>query len=286
MVSIDGRFAICIRKQGFKQAGLGWYHKLEGSHICPIPQTKKAKQSAKASVEILDKAYNQLLFNLTLSDSDRQNLNHRGLTDDQISSLNYKSNPLYGRDTIIRNLQKNNIQLSGVPGFWTDSLGHWHLSGSEGICIPVRDLKGLITGIQIRRYGDIKPKYIWLSSADRLNGCSSGVNVHVAKPGNAESRAVWITEGPLKADIISLKLNRIVIAIPGVACWAKAIPILWQIKPVSVVVALDMDKLTNQAVMTYRNMLFNRLLNMNMKVFEANWNSEYKGLDDFLARGL
>jgi hypothetical protein len=264
----------------------GWLHKSGNVYRVNIPLTNTVKQSTKATIDILNHTYQALLSELPLLPEHRENLIKRGLSDSQISSMNYKTMPFFGRDNIIEILLIENVQLSGIPGFWTEPQGVRHLSGPLGICIPVRDLQGRISGIQIRRNSDFKPKYVWLSSSDRLNGCSSGVSVHVAKPANSDNSEIWITEGPLKADIISLKLNRIVIAIPGVAAWEKAIPIVWQLKVGSIIVALDMDKLTNQAVMNYQNLLINRLLRMGIKVFEASWNSNFKGLDDLLAIGV
>jgi DNA primase len=264
----------------------GWLHKSGNVYRVNNALTNTVKQSTKATIDILNCTYQALLSELPLLPEDRENLIKRGLSDSQISSLNYKTMPLYGRENIIEKLLSENVQLSGIPGFWTDLQGEGHLSGPLGICVPVRDLQGRISGIQIRRNGDIKPKYVWLSSSGRLNGCSSGVSAHLAKPAHCDNSEVWITEGPLKGDIISLKLNRAVIAIPGVAAWEKAIPIVWQLKVRSVIVALDMDKLTNQAVMTYKNLLINRLMRMGIRVFEASWNSNFKGLDDLLAIGV
>ena len=107
----------------------------------------------------------------------------------------------------------------------------------------------------------------------------------MAKPDPYVQDETWITEGPLKADIACLKLKRIVLAIPGVACWPKAIPILWQLKTKRVVVALDMDKETNHAVDVYRTQLINRLLEIGFVVYEANWDRKFKGIDDLLVTG-
>lgn len=280
-ISADGKAAICARIQSDKQAGqAGWLHRLDCNSPVRIPQPKSVKQNPKANIEVLDNTYRNLLANLPLSAKHKENLINRGIPESLL--CRYGTMPRYGREDILRNLQSQNIRLNGVPGFFTDINGKWHLGGPDGICIPVTNLQSRVSGIQIRRDGDVKPKYVWLSSKDKLNGCSSGASIHVARPGNADTKAIWITEGPLKADIISLKLNRIVLAIPGVSNWAGVIPIIWQLKPKSVVVALDMDKLTNEAVNLHKNQLINRLLRLNIRTIEADWNGDYKGLDDFL----
>lgn len=286
MVSEDGKSAICARIESEKRAGnkgAGWIHDLDNYQQLRIPQPRPFKQNPKAAIQVLDTAYRNLLSILTLSPSHKANLISRGIPESELSR--YGTMPERDRGDIVRYLQSHNIQLSGVPGFFTDIGGSWDLGGAPGICIPVMDLKGRIAGIQIRREGNVTAKYVWLSSKDKLNGCGSGAPIHIARWGNPESQAVWITEGPLKADIISLRLKRIVLAVPGVSNWAGAIPIIWKLKPKAIVVAFDMDKLTNPAVKTHKGTLIHRLQDMRLQILEANWNPKYKGLDDLLSIG-
>jgi len=260
----------------------GWVHKSGSIHSVNIPPSKTVKQSAKAAIDILSQTYTALLSELTLSPSHQENLRKRGLSDAQISWLNYKTLPAYNRDNLVKKLIGRKVQMQGVPGFWTDLRGRWHLSGPAGICIPVRDLQGNIQGITVRCDNTLNGKYKWLSSARKLNGCCSGVPIHVAKPENAESREVWITEGPMKADIASLKLNRIVLAVPGVNNYLGIIPILKVLKPQRVVLAYDMDKLQNTTVKQYENMVIATLLRMKIRTFIADWDARLKGIDDCL----
>jgi hypothetical protein len=93
---------------------------------------------------------------------------------------------------------------------------------------------------------------------------------------------VWVTEGALKADIASLKLKRIVLAVAGVGNWAGVIPIVKALRPERVIVAYDMDRNTNKTVRCYEVELIRALLRLKVKVFEASWNQSSKGLDDFI----
>jgi DNA primase len=286
LISQDGKSVICARIESQKPAGkAGWIHNLENGITLPDKPIQPEKSLKKAPLEILDKTYNRLLSELRLSPIHKENLMKRGLSEDQITAFNFKSMPREDRSLVIKTLLNNNTQLEGIPGFWKDSLGFYHLSGPHGITIPVRDLIRRIVGIQIRCDDTSGGKYKWLSSAERPDGCSSGVSVHVARPENHKIDEIWITEGPLKADIACLKLQRIVLAIPGVACWNEAVPILCKLKIRRVVLALDMDKLTNEFVKLYQIQLTNRLLDLGFMVYEANWNSQFKGLDDILATG-
>ena len=282
-VSINGLIVYCMRvtsNQPTKNGG--WIHPMGYPQPLTLPPLRPVEKVSKAAGEILHVTYSGLLFELGLSDWHRRNLQKRGLTDSQINGLNYRSLPLSNRDLLIRKLLARNIQLEGVPGFYTNSLGQWRLAGPSGILIPCINLQGLITGLQIRCDDIQHGKYRWLSSAAKPNGCSSGVSVHVAQPPEADRSEIWVTEGPLKADICSLRLKRLVLAIPGVACWNLATDILQELKLQRVIVALDMDKLSNPLVNRYKNLLLRALLKLRIKTFEADWNWQFKGLDDLL----
>lgn len=288
MISPDGQSAICARVSSDKPVGnrgAGWLHRLGQNVAIPQrPESPKRCDITKAPPDILDQTYRHLLSALGLSEPHRNSLLRRGLTDDQIKALQYRSMPQADRNPVVRQILQKTI-LQGVPGFWKNSHGQWHLSGPHGIMIPVRDVNGRISGIQIRCEGSSQHKYIWLSSADRPSGTGAGTSVHVAVPQPHLMDEVWVTEGPLKADIAALKLRRIVLAIPGVSCWAQAIPVLNTLRIKKVVVALDMDKLNNHYVGIYRSQLINRLLRTGFAVYEADWDRQYKGIDDILVTG-
>jgi hypothetical protein len=285
-VSASGMIVYCMRVTGNQPTkNGGWIHQIGEPLPLNLQPPRPVKQLSRAAGEILHHSYTGLLFELGLSDWHRRNLRQRGLTDSQINGLNYRSLPLSSRDLIIRKLIAKNTPMEGVPGFFTNSLGQWRLAGPPGILVPCRDLQGWITGLQIRCDNIQFGKYRWLSSTEKPNGCSSGVRVHVAQPPETDRSEIWVTEGPLKADICSLKLKRLVLAIPGVACWNLATDILQELKPQRVIVALDMDKLSNPLVNRYKNLLLRALLKLRIKTFEADWNREFKGLDDLLAAG-
>ena len=100
---------------------------------------------------------------------------------------------------------------------------------------------------------------------------------------------LWITEGALKADISSLRLNEPVIGIAGVTCWKEdeLINMIESIEDVKeVVIAFDADLEENKHVRLQRNKLGRVLLNAGFKVKIAEWNIDNgKGLDDLLVNG-
>ncbi len=180
-------------------------------------------------------------------------------------------------------LQAKGIKLAGVPGFYLES-GQWRLAGAAGITIQVRDIKRRILGIQIRCDKTEGGKYKWLSSKRFNAGCSPGVPVHVAGP-LTDCSEVWITEGPIKADIAALKLGRTILAVAGVGNWPGIIPIVRVLRPERVIIAFDMDKTSNPAIRLHSEALMACLIKRGIHTFEADWDTHIKGLDDLLTGG-
>ena len=189
LISADGKAAICARTPSDKLAGnAGWLHKLNSSHQIPIPQpnTYPKRITPKADIEVVNAAYQALINALPLSSEDYKSLIARGLTGEQIKTLEYRTLPISDRYSIIQRL--NGVNLDGVPGFWKDdaSWNHnpdkYHLAGQSGILIPIRNLKRQIQGFQIRCSDDSSGRYRWLSSANKPNGTSSGAPIHIAQP--------------------------------------------------------------------------------------------------------
>jgi hypothetical protein len=293
-VSRNGRYVLCQRVPSDRYAGKsGYYHKLNHYPEVVFPIMPASKPLApKANPEIIHQAYVALLSLLTLSSAHLSNLLGRGLTQEQITALSYKTLPLSNRAPIMRKLILDGVVLNGVPGFWKGGFSRsydsseYRLAGQAGILVPVRNLQGTIGGLQIRCDNQSRGKYQWLSSANKPNGTSSGVSVHVAGLAQVDRSEIWITEGPIKADIASLKLNRIVLAVPGVGNYPGVIPIVQKLNPQRVVVALDMDKAANPMVKQSEKALISSILHLRIRTFRADWDAQFKGLDDFLVRGL
>ncbi len=285
LVSQDGATAICARIESGRPIGnngAGWLHRLADTSrsLTSSKRASDSRQSPKATPDVLDTAYRALLGEVALSGAHRDNLRRRGLTDADITRLGYKTLPLNGRGAIVEKLQ--GVPLTGVPGFWLHG-GEVRMAGPAGIAIPVRDLRGRIQGLQVRRDDTEGGKYRWVSSRGYDRGCSPGVPVHVARPPSvAEAGEVWVTEGPLKADIASLKLGRVFLAVAGVSNWPGVKPVLQELAPSRVIVGFDQDKDKNPAVRLHTDRLIGSLLKQGLRCFEANWDQTKKGLDDLL----
>ncbi|MCH8292526.1 hypothetical protein IH992_15645, partial [Candidatus Poribacteria bacterium] len=185
------------------------------------------ESSSLAPLSVLNDVYSQLYSKLPLLSTHRQNLTNRGLSPDEIKQLGYVSLPegLERLPTIKQLTKHHGRKLLSVPGFYCTRSGQVWLAGRPGMLIPCRNIDGQIIGNQLRinKEGKGSGKYRWLSATARQRqkgGVSSGTPIHVAKIDEPfrEDR-VWITEGILKADIASIKLNETVIGIAGIGSW-------------------------------------------------------------------
>ncbi len=227
--------------------------------------------------------YTALLNKLSLASDHKQNLMRRGLTEQEIEQGKYKTTPVAGMTIMARHLQSQGLYLAGVPGFFRTEKGIWTFaSNKRGILIPVRDLQGRIQGLQIRLDNETKRKYRWVSSSGLKDGSKAGSFVHLAGP---VRECMLITEGALKADIIYTLSGKSVLAMPGVHALARLKETLIECKKQGlkkVKTAFDMDFLTNHHVAEAMDNLLQTLDELGLENTTYVWNSEYKGLDDYL----
>ena len=235
-----------------------------------------------ADINTRHKTYTALLSKLSLASDHRQNLLERGLTEDEIIGLEYKTVPLAGMTVLAKQLLTESCLLEGVPGFYRDENNHWtFIQEKRGILIPVRDISGRIQGMQIRRDNTSKRKFRWISSAERKDGCHVEGWTHLVGPVRP---TIVLTEGPMKADIVNKLSGLTVLAVPGVNSLTKlkqALDELTKAGVQEIKTAFDMDFLSNWHVQKgYMDLI--RLLGDTVPRFSTYlWNPEYKGLDDY-----
>ncbi len=264
------------------------------------PQPKKPpalQQSQMASAEDIHRTFAALLEMLPLSEQHRQHLRQkRGLTDEQIKALGYKSTPPpYLCRSYTDRLIAQHCVVQGVPGFYLGEDGKWTVKFGKrtaGIIIPARDLNGHIRGVQIRLDTPIRNehdapdkegiKYLSLSSSDKKMGVSSGGLVHFV--GDPHARTVYITEGLLKADIAHFLMDRSFAAMAGANNTAGLEPILAQLAANGaqlIIEAQDMDKYRNEHVAGGASKLYLLARKYGMQCRRLTWNPNYKGIDDW-----
>lgn len=269
--------------------------RLEGTRAA-VPgalQCTRPEPILRQGAEILrrDAVYQRLLRMLPLSPEHYIALLARGLPIDMIEVLEYATLPERGRLSLAQRLLKEGHDLRRVPGFARSKPGGWwQLFGASGILIPVRDEAGCILALQVRSNKSGGPRYRWLSTPDsdrRFGGASSGAPCHVAgREHLGTAHQVWITEGPLKADVAAHFLQAPVLGVAGVANWRRAVPVIKRLRSATAVLAFDrdVDAATREAVGRNQAELGAALGRLGFRVLRATW-THGKGLDDALAAG-
>lgn len=240
-----------------------------------------------ADTEDRHQTYSMLLTMLTLSKTHKEKLLERGLTEEQIMKYGYRSTPAYGFANIAAALKESGCVISGVPGFYENDEGKWAVNFNpkcSGIIIPVTSLDGRISAAQIRLDRPFDgAKYIWLSTASKKNGVSPGSPVHFI--GDPADRVVYITEGPLKATIAHCLSGKTFASVAGVNQYANLGALFASLKQngtEEIVEAYDIDKYENENVQKGCDHLFSLANKYGFTAHRIKWDSDYKGIDDFL----
>lgn len=255
-------------------------------------------QAERASPQEIHQTYSLMLEMLPLNSAHRAHLRSekRGLTDEQIDSLGFKSTPPYFLcRSLTERLIKQGCKVEGVPGFYLHEGGYWTLkcsSRTAGILIPAVGIDGLIRGMQILLDVPFKDKddppekagtkYIWLSSSAKNMGVTSGSPVHFI--GNPFARTIYVTEGILKADIAHHLLNRSFVAVAGannVQQLGPLFALLAQNGTELIIEAHDMDKYSNEMIAKGSSRIYLLAGQHGMECRRLTWNPNYKGIDDW-----
>lgn len=218
--------------------------------------------------EKLHAVYSDFMKMLTLGPLHRHDLIRRGLPESKFGEFRSLPEDPKTRWNICRVLDKK-YGLDDVPGFQqkTSQKGkpYWDCLRS-GMLIPTRNVKGRITGFQVRTGGD--PKYIWFAYSGQTKA-----QCHII-PGKG---VPWIIEGVLKSYVAHHFLNIPCIGIPGTNTW-RTVPVDL-IRGGEIVVAYDMEM--NEYTHKARDELIKHLEGQGFKVTVAGWNKNLgKGIDD------
>lgn len=298
--SPDGAWC-CMRVPSSRPAANGgWFHPGPGTDTswqkphparqqARLPRMEDAAATPKAPLVVMGEGYGALLRLCPLSARHGSELRARGMSDAEIKARGYGSLQLRGRADVCRQMIMEGYELQGVPGFYVHEGGYYTLTGSPGLLIPVRDQQGEIQGLQIRVNDPGEgPRYMWMSSAGRPGGSSSGSPVHIAYPlGLVDDFRTWLTEGALKASLASDKLRAAIVGVAGVSGWRSGLDAAEKVgrKRAGLVVAFDMDAGENPHVKRHENDLIAAAWGAGWRVAVANWNPAFKGLDDALVAG-
>jgi len=231
--------------------------------IRPVEREEKPRDEEK-----LHAVYSDFIKMLTLGPLHRHDLLRRGLPESKLRQFRSLPEDSKTRWEICRVLDRK-YGLEDVPGFQQKisqkGTPYWDCLRS-GMLIPVRNVKGWITGFQVRTGGE--PKYIWFAYSGQTKA-----QCHII-PGQG---VPWIIEGVLKAYMAHHFLSVPCIGIPGTNTW-KTIPVDL-IRGGKIVVAYDME--VNEHTVRTRDELVKHLEDQGLEVIIAGWSKSLgKGIDD------
>jgi hypothetical protein len=244
----------------------------------------------RAPADIIDGVLTKLIYELPLRTEHRRKLLARGLSAEEIARKCYVSVPASraehqrAADALAPYLEAFG---GGVPGFFKGERGRWQMVyRPSGFLIPVRDECGRIQALA-QRVDDPRDggKYIWLSSSDRDGGVSSGAPAHFAgRHLMHDANELTITEGSLKAEIISYFTSAPVIGVAGTHAIRGLAERLKSNFPRlrRVLVAYDRDMLEKTQVLDAAFRLTEQLESIGFQVRIRTWPGQEKGLDDYL----
>ena len=125
-------------------------------------------------------------------------------------------------------------------------------------------------------------KYLWLSSANKHMGVTSGSPVHFV--GDPSARTVYVTEGALKGDVAHYLMNRSFVCVAGANNLSQldlVFSVLSHNGTQLIVDAHDMDKYRNEMVAKGAEKIYVMANKYNMESRRLTWNPNYKGIDDW-----
>lgn len=246
-------------------------------------QKESSKEYPLTDIDERHRTYTEFLRKLTLAQDHHENLINRGFKADEICICEYKTTPIIGTKYIARQLNLSGYCLSGVPGFFKDEYGEWDFCyAGRGILIPVRNIEGKIQGLQLRLDNKQKRKFRWISSADRPDGCKAETWCHIS---GTKYDEIILTEGPMKCDVIHRLTGKTVLAVPGVNSLSSLRIMLSNLIEKGlekIMIAFDMDFLSNESVHKGFMSLLDLLDEMDICYGTYLWDPSFKGLDDYI----
>jgi DNA primase len=275
----------CKTEDVLAAAGLTFVDLYNGCGGCSKPRPKPPKVMAEEERVKRHAVYAAFLDGLPLEDSDQARLLRRGLRAEEIDRAGYRTleeQAVYRAvDRIMETFRPDAVR--GVPGFLVSRRrGYVKAVEYQGIAIPVRDEKGRIIGLQVRKRRGRGAKYRWFAAAGQD---TTWPHAPIGTP--CPAPVVRVTEGPLKADVVTaLDPDRVpTIAVAGVACWRDAVPLLEAFDPFTVRLAFDADAHFGPG-RRHVDDFCQELGRLGYRVEIERWHEyEGKGLDDLLANG-
>lgn len=275
-------------------------------------KSKQPEEPPMQNITVRSTFYEVFTNQLGLNNEDKDYLLSRGVKEDELED--FFSYPSTFKDLMAVFHKTQEIlgweakQYIGIPGLFRcnpedkESYVRPVLRNNQCIGIKIRNVDGLIAGLQFRNYKESPSgkRYFWLSSSYVnspkyplfSHGCSSTAPAGF-QPARGEIiyPAIVITEGKFKALALA-KLGLNVFTIQGVGNWNAGIEEIKHFLKINpeqkriIYMAFDADQKTNPAVASAVKKFYEHLLELDFQVRVLDWDiNQGKGIDDALLAG-
>lgn len=235
-----------------------------------------------------DKVYRELLDKLKLSVKHREDLQARGMADEQIELGLFRTLPRpVDRPKLAKQIQEEvEGNLLSVPGFIVNRRKNLSIAGKDQpLMIPCFNECGLIVSVKLRNDTEEKDnRYVRLSSS--ANGGHASPNALHFPPGfKLDTEDVRIVEGELKAIIAQQKTGIPTLSVPGVQSWRLAFEAIQTLSNVKrVIIAFDADAKEKKQVGQALYSLASELMEHQIRAQIETWEPEHgNGIDNVLS---
>lgn len=249
----------------------------------PLPRYE-VPETPLAHLELRHNVYSALLEVMTLSDAHEAHmLQERKIPADKLCNFGTLWEDPDHRKSMTKIIE-DVFDLIGVPGFYR-YWGDWTIAGFPGILIPYKTIDGRIQGFQVRRDGEVKQKYVWLSTPpDKYpQGTRSGTFSHFANAGRQPD--VFICEGALKAEVTACNAGVFCIGLPGINIpdMSEIVSSFGRGTLPRFILCPDSDFRANYHVYVRWESILRSLSELTTEIRVATWDPEAgKGIDDLV----
>lgn len=305
LIGGNGDAWICTKVSSENETKVGWLHYSKEKKYHPIEIKQEKEVVEMAHPKARNAAYKWLKKKYPLSKEHKQYLKRNGVTD----TKRYFSLPR-PMDERYWSIDTQTEFPEGIPGFFQISryqkinCYYWGMA-----CLQV-DTEGRYVGVEIRLDEDCKKirgikdfKSIYRPFVSGKLPGGASLQEFITVFGKNDTETVIFTEGGKKGEIAHAFYDCTVVAVKGVSNYQAVADVAKELKRKSpkvrnLVVAFDIDKETNQHVMSAFTKLVSALSEIeNVNIFDARWESpryeyykiknklqrfnyEYKGIDD------